>query len=180
MLSFAPMKPRTIVFLMAGISIASTIVDVTAQGYPGGGGKGRGGPPREMGKERDARRENPAAQADPFAALERELPSLKVDLLLREEQLDDWRLFERDVRDVAEMERTRRRHLLALREGGDKSPTALTLIASLTEDARLRAEAAGDLKRHAESLYGRLDETQRRTFDRRTIQSQTEPLGPSR
>jgi hypothetical protein len=170
------MKLRTLMILIAGIAIASTIVDVTAQGYPGGGGK-RGGQPRDMGKERDGRRETAAAPIEPFAALERELPSLKVDLMVREEQLDDWRVFERDVRDMAEMERARLRHLMALREGGDKAPTALTVIASLTEDARLRAEAAGDLKRHAEGLYGRLDDTQRRIFDRRTVQSQTEPLG---
>jgi hypothetical protein len=174
------MRLRTIMILMAGIAIASTIVDVTAQGYPGAGGK-RGGPPRDMGKEREARREASAAPIEPFAALERELPSLKVDLMVREDQLDDWRVFERDVRDMAEMERARRRHLMSLREAGDKAPTALTVIASLTEDARLRAEAAGDLKRHAESLYGRLDETQRRVFDRRAVQSQTDPLGsPSR
>ena len=172
------MKLRTIVILMAGISIASTIVDVTAQGYPGGVGGGRRGPPRgDADKSRETQRQPGAGAGDPFAALERELPSLKVDLLMREDQLDDWRAFERDVRDMAELERARRRHLLALRDGGDKPPTALTVIASLTEDARLRAEAAGDLKRHAESLYGRLDETQRHTFDRRTVQSQTDPLG---
>ena len=173
------MKLRTIMILMAGISIASTIVDVTAQGYPGsGGGAGRRGPPRgEANKPGETRREPSAGIGDPFASLERELPSLKVDLMMREDQLDDWRVFERDVRDMAELERARRRHLLALRESGDKPPTALTVIGSLTEDARLRAEAAGDLKRHAESLYGRFDEAQRRTFDRRTVQSQTDPLG---
>jgi len=175
------MKLRTIMILMAGISIASTIVDVTAQGYPGGGGGGgagrRGAPRGEANKPGETRREPGAGNVDPFAALERELPSLKVDLMMREDQLDDWRVFERDVRDMAELERARRRHLLALRETGDKPPTALTVIGSLAEDARLRAEAAGDLKRHAESLYGRFDEAQRRTFDRRTIQSQTDPLG---
>ena len=170
------MRLRTIIFLMAGISIASTIVDVTAQGYPGGGGR-RGAPRGDADKPRETQRQPGAGAVDPFAALERELPSLKVDLLMREEQLDDWRVFERDVRDMAELERARRRHLMALRDSGDKPPTALTVIGSLTEDARLRAEAAGDLKRHAESLYGRLDETQRRVFDRRTVQSQTDPLG---
>jgi|KBSMisStandDraft_5_1062788.scaffolds.fasta_scaffold122271_2 hypothetical protein len=172
------MKLRTIVILMAGISIASTIIDVTAQGYPSGSGGRRGGGQRgEANKPGETRREPGAGVVDPFAALERELPSLKVDLLMREEQLEDWRVFERDVRDMAELERTRRRHLMSLRDGGDKPPTALTVIASLTEDARLRAEAAGDLQRHAESLYGRFDDTQRRIFDRRTVQSQTDPLG---
>jgi hypothetical protein len=66
---------------------------------------------------------------------------------------------------------------MALQDSGEKPPTALTLIASLTEDARLRAEAAQDLRRHVETLYAKLDDAQRRTFDRRTIQSQTDPLG---
>jgi hypothetical protein len=137
----------------------------------------RSGSPRE-GRDRSAARETPSASSvDPFAALERELPSLQVDLLIRAEQLDDWRVFERDVRDIAEMERTRRRHLLALKDAGEKQPTAITFIGSIVEDDRLKAEASADLKRHVEALYSRLDESQRRTFDRRMIQSQTEPLG---
>ena len=153
-------------------------VDATAQGMPGGGGRGRGGSSRE-GQPRGERSQaaSPATGNDPFSALERELPSLEVDLILKPEQVDAWRVFSRDVRDIAEMERARRRHLMALKDSGEKAPTALTLIASLTEDARLRAEAAQDLKRHVETLYAKLDDAQRRTFDRRTIQSQTDPLG---
>jgi hypothetical protein len=128
--------------------------------------------------EGEARRGPSSGVPEPFGALERELPSMKVDLLIREEQLDDWRVFERDVRDIAEMERARKRHLMALRESGDKAPTALTLVAALAEEDRLKSEASADLKRHVESLYRKLDDGQRRTFDRRTIQSQTEPLGP--
>ena len=170
------MRLRTIAIIIAGLSVASTIVDVSAQGYPG---RERGRTtPREKGAERDAQRAPSAASSlDPYAALERELPSLQVDLLIRNEQLDDWRVFERDVRDIAEMERARRRHLLALKDAGDKPATALTLIGSLAEDERVKAQAAADLKRHLESLYAKLDDSQRRTLDRRTIQSQTEPLG---
>lgn len=173
------MKPRTVATLIGFIAIASSLVDVAAQGYPGG--QRRGGMSRDASKDREARRDAPASAAsvDPFAALERELPSLQVDLLIKVEQLDDWRVFERDVRDIAEMERSRRRHLVALKDAGEKPPTAVTFIASLAEDERLKAEATADLKRHLEALYAKLDDAQRRTFDRRTIQSQTEPLGPS-
>jgi hypothetical protein len=170
------MRLRTIAIIIAGISIASTLVDVAAQGYPGRGGHGGGS--RESTAPRESRRDSPMPTfQDPFGALERELPSLKVDIMISAEQLDDWRVFERDVRDIAEMERARRRHLMALKDSGEKPPTTLTLIGSLTEDARLRAEAAQDLQRHLETLYAKLDDAQRRTLDRRTIQSQTDPLG---
>ncbi len=86
-------------------------------------------------------------------------------------------MFERDVRDVAEMNRSQRRHVMALREGGEKPPTAIALVATLAEDERLKAEATVELQRHLESLYAGLTEAQKRTLDRRIVLSQTEPLG---
>ena len=138
-------------------------LDASAQ-YPS---RNRGGSPRD----RPSQSATPAATSnDPFSALERELPSLEVDLVLKPEQLDAWRVFARDVRDIAEMDRARRKHATAARD-------STALIASLAEDARERAEAADDLKRHYGGLYGALDDGQRRTIDRRVIQSQVEPLG---
>jgi hypothetical protein len=138
-------------------------LDASAQ-YPS---RNRGGSPRD----RPSQSATPAATSnDPFSALERELPSLEVDLVLKPEQLDAWRVFARDVRDIAEMDRARRKHATAARD-------STALIASLAEDARERAEAADDLKRHYGQLYGALDDGQRRTIDRRVIQSQVEPLG---
>lgn len=114
---------------------------------------------------------------EPYSALERELPSLKVDLKLNDDQLNAWLVFERDVRDVAEMDRSRRKHLMALREAGERPPTAITVITTLAEEDRNRADATADLKRHLETLYARLDDSQRRTLDKRVVLSQTEPLG---
>ncbi len=162
---------RTLLLLLALLLAA----DAAAQGMPG---RGRGGSPREgQGMRGERPSSAPAAPNDPFSALERELPSLEVDLVLKPEQVDAMRVFARDVRDIAEMDRARRRHLMALREGGERPPTASTLIATLAEDERMRYEAITDLKRHFEQLYGALDDTQRRTIDRRVIQSQVEPLG---
>jgi len=174
------MRPTNLVSLsLAALLVATLAAESAAQNYPRRGGGQRG----EMNKGGDpaAQRSSSTASApDPFGALERELPSLKVDLLVREEQLDAWRVYERDVRDLAEMERVRRRHLMALRNFGETQPTAVTFINSLVEDDRLRFEAGAELKRHLEQLYAKLDDGQRRTFDRRTIQSQTEPLGAPR
>ena len=157
--------------LLLVVAILLFVADAAAQGMPR---RDRGGSPRD--------RERPAAAApivpmDAFSALERELPSLEVDLQLKPAQLDAWRVFARDVRDVAEMDRARRKHLMSLREGGERPPTAGTLIATLTEDARLKSEATADLRRHFDQLYAALDDAQRRTLDRRVVQSQVEPLG---
>src|SRR5690349_3080993 len=161
---------RTLVLFLALL----VAVDAAAQGMPG---RGRGGSPREGQMRGDRAASSPVAPNDPLSALERELPSLEVDLTLKPAQLDAWRVFSRDVRDIAEMDRARRKHLTSLREGGERAPTASTLIAALAEDERLRYEAVTDLKRHFEQLYGSLDDAQRSTIDRRVIQSQVEPLG---
>jgi hypothetical protein len=154
--------------------LAVLALEASAQGMPG---RGRMGSQRE-GQTRDKPQDKtPAAPTDPFAALERELPSLEVDLLLKPAQLDGWRVFARDVRDVAEMERARRKHLMSLREGGERAPTASSLIATLAEDERLKHEATQELKRHFDQIYTALDDGQRRTLDRRVVQSQVEPLG---
>jgi hypothetical protein len=135
--------------------------------------------PREPAKERE--RDNPKAAAvdlrDPYSALERELPSLKADLKLTGDQVNAWSVFERDVRDVAEMARARLKHITALREAGDVPPTAVKIVAALVEDDRLKAEATGDLLRHLDALYAKLDDAQKRTLDKRVALSQTEPLG---
>ena len=151
--------------------VAILALDASAQGFPS---RNRGGSPRD----RPSPSATPAVTPnDPFSALERELPSLEVDLALKPAQVDGYRVFARDVRDIAEMDRTRRKHLMSLREGGEAPPTAGTLIATLAEDERMRYEAITDLKRHFDQLYSELDDGQRRVIDRRVIQSQVEPLG---
>jgi len=136
----------------------------------------RMGSPRESFRDRDAARQA-AAAADPITALERELPSLKVDLRLTAAQVEAWSAFERDVRDVAEMDRVRAKRALALRGAEESHKTAMAVVSSIAEDDRLKAEASADLRRHLEKLYALLDEAQRRMLDRRVVMSQTEPIG---
>ena len=153
----------------AALALAAT--DAAAQMMPP---RDRGAASRESSQPQ---RREAAPSPDPFAALERELPSLNVDLLLNADQLALWRAFERGVRDVAEMDRAQRRRLLGLREGGESTPTAPAMIASLAEDERMKNDALAELKRNLEALYDKLDENQRRTLDRRVVMSQTQPLG---
>jgi hypothetical protein len=147
-------------------------LDAWAQGMPR---RERGGT-REA-KQHDQSPEAPKPATEPFAALERELPSLEFDLRLTAEQVEPWRLFSRDVRDIAEMDRTRLKHLSQLREMGERPPSAVSFVGAVVEDQRLKSEAMLDMQRHLELLYGKFDDSQKRTFDRRIMQSQTEPLG---
>jgi hypothetical protein len=165
------MLPRPSIVLLA---LALCAADATAQSFPR---RDRGGSPRDKSETRDARNATTAAAAEAWAALEHELPSLKVDLLLKATQVDSWSAFERDVRDLAELERVRRRHLLSLRDAGERPATALTVIGTLVEDDRQKAEAALDLKRHFDALYASLDEAQKKMIDRRVVQAQVDPLG---
>lgn len=165
------MKPA--LFLAIALSLAAA--DAAAQRFPG---RERSGSPREMQPREGTRDSRAAMPTDPFSALEREMPSLKVDLMLKAEQVAAWNLFERDIRDLAEIGRQRTRYLLALRDPGDKPPpSASDVFTRLAEEDRRRADATTDLQRHFDALHGMLDDAQRRMLDRRVVQSQTEPLG---
>lgn len=148
--------------------------EASAQRFPG---RDRLGSPRDP-SSRPQERSRSAMPTDPFEALEREMPSLKVDLKLNAEQVPAWRPFERDVRDLAEIGRQRTRYLLTLRDPGDHAlPPASEVFARLAEEDRRRVDVATALKAHFDALYAALDEGQRRMIDRRLVQSQTEPLG---
>jgi len=139
------------------------------------GGRHRSGP---QGDSQQADSKKCAEMPDdPFAAVERELPSLSLDIGLTSAQVAAWNAFQHDVRDIAEMGRKRRRHVMGIREPGDAPATTLTLVRTLSEDDRMRADATHDLQRHVEALYTLLSDAQRRVLDTRLILSQTDPLG---
>lgn len=150
---------------------ACIAMDASAQ-YSGGRHRSGSGDSSQSDSKK-----SPIVPDDPFSAIERELPSLTVDIRLTSSQVDAWNVFQRDVRDIAEMDRARRRHVMAMREGGDAPPTAVTLVAALAEDDRMRADATGELQRDLGALYAMLSDAQKRVLDQRLILSQTEPLG---
>jgi hypothetical protein len=100
-----------------------------------------------------------------------------VDLQLKAEQVNAWSVFERDVRDAAEIDRARRKHAMAVRNAEDSHKTAIAVVNSIAEDDRVRAEISADLRKHLEALYQMLDATQRALLDRRVVMSQTDPIG---
>ena len=155
--------------------LALAALDASAQRFPG---RERNGSPRDAPQRDAAQRGGAGAAADPFSLLEREMPSLKVDILLKPGQVPAWQQFERDIRDLAEMNRQRQRFLMKLRDPGEEPlPGAGELLARLADEDRRKADATADLKRHFDALYAMLDDAQRRTIDRRLVLSQTEPLG---
>ena len=171
------MKAAPVLFSVVALCAALALPPrAEAQSFPR---RDRSGSPRDKADPADRDRDllRQAAAAEPFAAMERELPSLRDDLKLDAHQADAFNVFERDVRDAAESGRSRRRHILALRSGGEAPAKAATLLSSLAEDARISAESSADAQRHLDALYTLLDDNQRRLLDRRIVQSQTEPLG---
>ena len=165
---------KTAIALLLAAILAIGTPQALAQRFPG---RDRGDSPRDMPRKEREQPRAPSMPQDPFAALERELPSLKVDLQLKAEQVAAWSLVERDVRELSELDRQRRRYLLALRDPGDRPASARDMLGQLAEGDRRKADASAELRQHFEALYGLLDEAQRRMIDRRMVLSQTEPLG---
>ena len=116
---------------------------------------------------------------DPVIAVERELPSLRIDLKLTADQTPLFDSFERQVRNAAEAGRVRNRHLSAFRVDEGSSVTADVVLSTISDDDAERAEATRIALEKMTALYGVLTSDQRKQFDRRIIQSLREPLGNS-
>jgi len=161
--------------ILAAALCACHAIDAAAQ-Y-GGGGRHRGGMQGDSQQQSESKKCSEMPD-DPFAALERELPSLALDIGLTGAQVESWSRFQRDVRDIAELGRTRRRHFMGIRESGpDAPPTAIALVAMLSDDDRQRADATRALQDHLAKLYALLSDAQKRVLDKRLVLSQTDPLG---
>ena len=126
---------------------------------------------------------NPSAaakpQVDPAGAIERELPSLRIDLKLTADQAPLFDSFERQVRNAADAERLRLRHFSAFRVDDAGSVTALTVQSTMADDDAQRADATRQALERVKALYAALDPAQQKHFDQRILQAIREPLGTS-
>jgi len=164
--------------LVAFVSLvlAMSVLPTSAQ-YRKGGSRGGGDrPPSGDSSGTSPYYQSRTSITDPMAALERELPSLRMDLLITKEQGALWDSFERAVRDIAELGRARQRHQTAPAESGMPPPPALNLIRGWADDDRNRSDAMNELVQKVDALQAAMTETQRKEFDRRVMLSQTEPL----
>jgi hypothetical protein len=166
---------------MSFAALSASAVAASALAQYGGRPRDRG----ETGSTRSARPDetNPRAATqplvDPVVAVERELPSLRIDLKLSAEQAPLFDSFERQVRNAAEAGRVRGRHLSAFRAGDSSTVTADTVLGTFAEDDTQRADADRLALEKMAALYAALTPDQRTQFDRRIIQSLREPLGNS-
>jgi hypothetical protein len=158
------------------IALAFTALALAAAAQSPGGQR-RARPEGSSPQERPTQDVRPLQAYDPVIALERELPSLRTDLGLSEEQKAHWGPFERSVRDAAELSRQRAKKMLAPRPIDAPAPNAMGMIAALADDERQRADAMGDAAIRVRALYESLSAAQRSLFDRRVLLSQSEPLG---
>lgn len=185
------MNVRTLRNILAASLIGATMVGsfAHAQGFPGGRGQDRGGNRRSPGSAdaADAAKRNTAATnpalSEPAIAIDRELPSLRSDLLLDKSQSDAWTGFERSVRDAAQSARVRQRRILDQREaaamGGVDLPSgaAMDILQDLIDDNRNRADLLANIAQALDRLAKVLDPRQAAMINRRVVQSLRDPLG---
>jgi hypothetical protein len=120
-----------------------------------------------------------AAPFDPVMAIERELPSLRIDLKLTSAQAALFDSFQRNVRDAADAARTRLKHVAAVHASDGKNITALALVNSVAEDDMLRADAMKEANARIKALYDQLTSEQKTLLDRRFALALRDPLGNS-
>lgn len=173
----------------ARIAIATILLSSAVAGaqIPGSGGHQRGGG-EKSGMSRSAPERSAATHGavavEPIAAINRELPSLKVDMKITPEQLSLWDAFSASVREAnnISLNRAKRDAMARPRDARPKpdmtdAPPATVMIAALAEDDAQRADAMGLVKSKVVLLVEALTPEQRRMFDRRIAQAQREPLG---
>ena len=135
----------------------------------------------DSGAQRSARADASRSPGmfDPVAAVEHELPSLRVDLNLTGDQAPLFDAFERQVREAAEAGRARARHLASFRSGEAATLNADAVLGMFVADDAQRAGAVRLALERMTALYGALTAEQQKQFDRRIVESLREPLGTS-
>jgi hypothetical protein len=150
---------------------------VQAQTMPRGGrGEGQR-QPQSRGERPEMRGSAPVT--DPVAALERELPSLRLDLKLDGQQAALFDSFQRAVRDASEAARARLKQLMAFRIDDASTVSAASIMQTVADADQARAAAMVAAIARMDALYATFSAEQRKMFDRRVMLSQREPLGNS-
>src|SRR4029077_1589556 len=101
------------------------------------------------GTERRAARPS----VEPVEAIERELPSLRIDLKLTPEQASFFDSYERQVMLAANAERIRARHVAAFRADDGGTVKAMAVLTTIADDDTDRAEAARVAIERMQALY---------------------------
>lgn len=140
------------------------VIDASAQGFPGGMGGGRGGmPPPPPG---GARPEVPVGpvRPSPMAALLDRLRTLRMELLIREDQLARWNAMQDALRAYVELEKDDAERL-AKRRSASAPADPIERIRAMSDDLQVRAGAMRKASDSMAVLADALDERQRKIFD---------------
>jgi hypothetical protein len=146
-----------------------------------GGGRMRGGDSSSTRSKSGDSRPRSALQTlnDPLAAIQRELPSLQIDLKLSSDQAALFDSFARQVHTASDAERQRMGHVSALLADDGSNVAAATVIGTIADDDEQRADASRAAVDSMAALYAALTPDQQRQFDRRILLALRDPLGTS-
>ncbi|QBB71143.1 hypothetical protein ELE36_12700 [Pseudolysobacter antarcticus] len=145
-------------------AICLSTSSVCAQGFGGGkGGGGHGG--GNHGNTPQQRTLTPEQAAQPIDTIFGQLQQLKLDLLLKPEQIDAWSAMQYAMRDCDEIEKARARRFTSTSSGAAQLP--LVFVQDLADNEHAYAEALAGLAAKMEKLVGLLDARQLKTFNDR-------------
>lgn len=144
------------------IAFSSMAPNASAQGYPGGGGRGggRGG----MRPPQGADHSSPSAMqapADPLATFLGTLHALRMEILIREDQVERWTSMQDALRAYVDQQREAGQQL--------RNPAIdpVARLRNLADDARARADALQKVSDRVADLVTALDDHQRPVFGAR-------------
>lgn len=174
------------VVAVTGVLLLVFGVSADAQSPSGGRARQRGSELPRQKAENAVTRVSPATDA--VAAIQRELPSLKVDLKINAEQTPAWNAFVSSVRQVREISLAAAKREMAARASAQRTrsestevepPSALSFVTALVDEERKRVTAMADMQGALSALVEMLSAEQRKMLDRRIALAQREPLGAS-
>ena len=142
----------------------------------GGRSRERSGAGRSARSDEGIPRRAAPPSVEPAEAIERELPSLRIDLKLTTIQAPYFDSYENQVRLAATAARMRLRHIDAYRNDDGSSVKAAALLRTIADDDADRADADRVAVERLDALYAVLTPDQQQQLDARTIKALRDPL----
>jgi hypothetical protein len=148
-------------------AFSSMAPEASAQGYPGGGGHGGGrGGMRPSQAGTDHSNSAPTqAPADPLETFLGMLHALRMEILVRDDQVERWTSMQDALRAYVDQQRDAGRQL--------RNPAIdpVLRLRNLADDARARADALQKISDRAAELAKALDDHQRQVFSTRLAEA---------
>src|SRR5689334_8122530 len=149
--------------MAALFAFSSMASDALAQGYPGGGGRGggRGGMRPSQASAEHSNSAPAQAPVDPLEIFLGTLHTLRMEILVRDDQVERWTSMQDAVRAYVEQQRD------AGQQSRNPAIDPALRLRNLAEDARARADALQKISDRIAELAKALDDHQRQLFNTR-------------